>query len=112
MIRATTPKHSFIFEQDPSLFSRILITYVQGDTIVLEKEKSDLTIEQKTNPKCGAIEWVAWLRLTQEETKKFKATPGAQVKIQVRVLTNEGEALASDKKSISVQDVLNDEVLI
>ena len=123
MIRATTPKHTFIFENDPSIYSRILITYAQGDKIVMEKEKDDLTIEEVTvevpDNDCSTndgettkTEWHAWYRLTQDETKKFQATPGNQVKVQVRVLTVAGEALASDKKTITVQDVLNDEVLI
>lgn len=140
MIRATTPKHTFIFETDPDAFSRILITYAQGNDIIMEKEKDDLTIEAVEVPICHCCEdfsgfsdeengssdsgssdpieeetrteWHAYFRLTQEETKKFKATPGAQVRVQVRVLTYAGEALASDKKIITVQDVLNDEVLV
>ena len=111
MIRATTPKHTFIFDEDPSLYSRILITYAQGNQVVMEKNKDDLTIETVITP-CETTEYHAWFRLTQDETKAFQATPGNQVKVQVRVLTPAGEALASDKKTISVQDVLNDEVLV
>lgn len=112
MIRATTPKHMFIFETDPSIYSRILITYSQNDSIVLEKEKEDLTIEEQENHCSGKTEWVAWFRMTQEETKKFTAGNGRLAKVQVRVLTTSGEALASEKKTITVQDVLNDEVLV
>lgn len=111
MIRATTPKHTFIFDEDPTLYSRILITYVQNDKVVMEKNKEDLTFETVTTP-CETTEYHAWYRLTQDETKMFDATPGRQIKIQVRVLTPAGEALASDKKTINVQDVLNDEVLV
>lgn len=112
MIRATTPKHSFLFTTDPSEFTRILITYAQGGSIVLEKEKDDLTFEETTSPCTGEPVWAASYRLTQEETKKFLANSGKQVTVQVRVLTGSGEALASDKKSITVVDVLNDEVLV
>ena len=113
MIRATTPKHIFYFETDPSVYSRILITYAQNGRTVLEKEKDDLTIEQTTAP-CDQTRTVfaAWFRLTQEEANKFQAGPGNQVSVQVRVLTTSNEALASDKKTFSVQDVLNDEVLV
>ena len=45
MIRLTTPIHSFLFDTDPSAYERILITYAQGNRIVLEKEKDDLTTE-------------------------------------------------------------------
>lgn len=111
MIRATTPKHTFIFEDDPTAYERILITYVQGDEIVMEKEKDDLTFET-VETECLTTEYHASLRLTQDETKKFQASSGKPVRVQVRVLTSSGEALASDKKTIGVQDVLNDEVLV
>ena len=112
MYRATTPKHVFIFESNPEeLFERILITYSQNDRIVLEKGKPDLTFEQTTDCHNDSV-WAASYRLTQEETKLFSATPGSQVKVQIRVLTYAGEAMASDKKTLSVQDVLNDEVLV
>lgn len=111
MIRATTPIHTFIFKEDPSRYERILITYAQGGSIVMEKEKNDLTIESLPIGPGNAGMYKAYYRLTQEETKKFQANGGKQVQVQVRVLTNSGEALASDKKTISVQDVLNDEVL-
>lgn len=111
MIRATTPIHTFVFDEDPSGYERILITYAQGGSIVMEKEKDDLefgTIEDVFSDK---ISYKAFYRLTQEETKQFQAGGGKPVQVQVRVLTSSGEALASDKKTISVQDVLNDEVL-
>ena len=106
MIRATTPKHIFIFDTDPSAFSRILITYAQHGNIVMEKEKDDLTIEQNDD---GSFS--AWFRLTQEETRGFKVS-GGSVQIQVRVLTTADEALASEIRNVRVTDVLNDEVLV
>ena len=112
MIRATTPKHTFIFEQNPEeSFDKILITYAQNGEIVMEKTKDDL--EFGTGTDCEGNEvYTASLRLTQEETRQFSAKPRNMVDIQVRALTYAGEALASDKKSISVLDVLNDEVLV
>ena len=111
MIRATTPKQVFIFETNPSEFEKILITYVQNDSIVLEKQKSDLTVDPVTNPSDKVVGYAAWFRMTQEETKRFLSGPGKQVSVQVRVKTPSGEVLASDKKTFSVQNVLNDEVL-
>ncbi len=49
--------------------------------------------------------------MTQEEANTFLSGPGKQATVQVRVKTSTGEVLASDKKTFSVQDVLNDEVL-
>lgn len=113
MIRATTPRHIFYFESDPSEYSRILITYQQNGETILEKTQNDLTIEETTAP-CDEtkIVYAAWLRLTQEETKLFDADTGNQVVVQVRVLTTSNEALASEKKYFKVHDVLNDEVLV
>ena len=107
MIRATTPRHYFIFDTDPDIYKRILITYAQGDKIVLEKEKEDLFIEATDDGK-----WVLSYQLTQEETKKFTMSGGGSILVQVRVLTESGDALASDKQRIRLSDVLNDEVLV
>lgn len=111
MIRATTPKHVFVFDSDPSVYAKILITYVQNGCMVLEKVKDDLTIEEFTSPCDNTTKYKAWFRLTQEEANKFQAGPGKQVSVQVRVLTTANEAMASEKKTFNVQDVLNDEVL-
>ena len=111
MIRATTPKHIFTFDVDPEeTFSEILITYAQNGKIVLEKHKSDLMFETCD---CfgGKLVYRAFVKLTQEETKLFTANPKGVVSVQVRALTEDGDAIASDVDQISVQNVLNDEVL-
>lgn len=111
MIRATTPKHTFIFEEDPETsFKSILITYSQNGQIVLEKTKDDLEFSSFLENK--KTMYSATYRLTQEETNKFESKPRNMVDIQIRALTYNNEALASDKRSIQVQDVLNDEVLV
>ena len=105
MYRATTPRHTFVFNVNPEeTFQTILITYAQDNEIVLEKGKEDLTFTAS-----GESEFEATLTLTQEETKLFSNK--SSVKVQVRVLTNNGEAAASTKMTIPVNDVLNDEVL-
>ena len=71
----------------------------------------DLTFETVTD-RLNKTLYQASFKLTQEETKRFSAKPKNMVDIQVRALTIGGDAMASDKKSISVQDVLNDEVLV
>ena len=113
MIRATTPIHVFVFDEDPNQYEQILITYSQGNFIVLEKEKADLTIEPIDGDfSCHHGSWRAWYRMTQEETKKFRGGVGKPVYVQVRVLTETGEALASEKKLIQLQDVLDDKELV
>ena len=111
MFRATTPKHSFIFDVDPEVtFKEILITYAQNGRKIVEKRKGDLEFDQSVNPD-GTIEYIASVKLTQCETKQFIPSGGQKVAIQVRVLTYDGDAVAFEKFSIDLQDVLNDEVL-
>lgn len=119
--RATTPKHTFVFEVDPdATFKSILITYVQKGAAVLEKTKDDLTFEGEVEiepekegdePEVG---YAASLRLTQEESKRFsddRKCGGGKVYIQVRALTMEDEAVVSDEFVMDVRDVLNDRVM-
>ena len=98
MYRATTPTHAFKLPFEANMLKEIRITYAQGDTIVLEKTEADCTLSGNT----------VSLMLTQEETLLFNAE---RVNIQMRVLTTDGVVMASNKKSVIVQDVLNEEVL-
>lgn len=99
MIRATTPEHSFNLNTDASELSKIQITYTQDGVTKLTKTKSDLTIDGT---------WVS-LTLTQEETKLFKADD--DIELQIRYKTESGKVMASKVVYISVERVLNDEVL-
>ena len=99
MRRATTPTHKFTFPIDPATFDKILITYAQKNKIILEKHKTDLTIEGYT----------VYAKLTQEETNRFDTR--SQVQIQVRGLMYSGTAVASKIFERSVEEVLNDELL-
>ena len=99
MYRLTTPQHYFTFPEDPSIYKTIVITYYQGDRIVLEKYKEDMTFTGN----------VGVCNLTQDETKLFYA--GNKVRLQVRALTETGDAFASDIFTLDVKDVLNDGVL-
>lgn len=100
MIRVTTPRHTFTFPTDPSEYVKILVTYYQAGQIVLEKTEEDMTFDNGNK---------AYYRLSQEETKSF--LPCKDVRIQVRVKTVNGTAMASDYITMRVEDVLNDEIL-
>ena len=97
--RATTPTHSFVLDIDPSLISKILITYSQNNSEVLSKREDEITLDEN----------VAKVKFSQEDTNLFEA--GVGIEIQVRVLTTGGDALASDIFKKSCRQVLNDEVL-
>lgn len=108
MIRGTTPTHKFIFDDfDPKDFKELNIYYAQQGRELLKKTKEDCDFgEIETDEKTL---YTAYVTLTQEETKLFKAkTP---VKIQIRALTDDGCAMATDEYEIPVKDVINDEVL-
>ena len=107
MIRATTPLQEFTFETNPAEFSRILITYKQDETIVMEKTQADLSFSSYIGED-GIIVYIASFRMTQEEANLFEPEP---VRVQVRVLTSDNEALASEITTVRVSDVLDDEVL-
>ena len=104
MIRATTPLQEFVFTDNPDTFSKMLITYSQEDTVVLEKTKSDLTFTRHED----GVRWIGAFRMTQQEANLFDE---GTARVQVRVLTTQGEAFAGDKTNIKVDDVLDDEVL-
>lgn len=107
MIRATTPLQEFTFETNPADFARILITYKQDEVIVMEKTQNDLSFSSYIGED-GIIVYIASFRMTQEEANMFAPEP---VRVQVRVLTSDAEALASDITTMRVSDVLDDEVL-
>lgn len=114
MYRATTPTHKFCFGRvNPNLFKEILVTYAQNDTIILEKKKQDLVItsEDIMHDEETETYYHATLKLTQQETNLFKTQNGLTIVIQIRAIDNEGNVSASNKMKVSIQDVLNDEVL-
>lgn len=108
MIRATTPLQEFVFTDNPDTFARVLITYSQDDNIVLEKGKEDLAFTPEYDEAGEVVDYIGAFRMTQEEANLFE--PGA-AQVQVRVLMTSGEALAGDRATMKVEEVLNDEVL-
>ena len=111
MRRATTPVHSFTFPIDPENISKLLLTYAQHGEIVLNKTKEDFSFEGN----------VGTVTLTQEETNLFDDTPDCgefisgtnspMVEIQLRGLTTNNQAIATDIWRVPLRKILNDEVL-
>ena len=99
MYRLTTPQHCFDLPFGAERVADLIVSYGQGETEVLNKRKDDCILEGN----------VVKVKLTQEDTKMF--TPDVSVKIQIRLLTTDGEALASREYVVRCEDVLNDEVL-
>lgn len=101
MRRATTPTHKYILPFETSEIKTLRVTYAQDCRIIVEKKESDATyIDEKT----------IQVTLSQSETVKFDAEK--PIKIQVRILTNDDKALASQIYTRPCEDVLNSEVLV
>ena len=103
MYRVTTPTNTFTLPFSTSECSVIQISYKQGQNELLKQYEDGvcppgMTLDDDT----------VLITLTQQETKAFgKGT----VTAQVRVLTTGGKAYASQKFTIGVNDVLNEEIL-
>lgn len=104
MYRVTTPTHTFVLPIQTNTCKEIQVTYEQGELQIIKHYQdnnlpSGMTLDGKN----------VVIKLTQEETKGF--SPKKDVKAQVRVLTDNNEAYASRAFNVSVQDVLNGEIL-
>ena len=100
MKRTSTVTHEFKAEFNWSEFvDKVIVTYKQGDTIVLEKTEEDVTTEDD----------ILTVILSANETKMFQK---GYVEIEIKALTKGGQNINSDKILRSVEDVLNDKVLV
>lgn len=104
MQRVTTPTHIFILDIDPREWDIYRITYKQCGNTVLEKTQDDPVSITEYGSKFK-MEY----RLTQEESKGFKA--GMTAWVQIRAHYPDGKVVASKKCSFSVDDVFNTEIL-
>lgn len=122
--RGTTPYHSFVLPLKTEDISEVYITYLQNREVILDKSISDVTIididDEYENasmnepledfvPSCELT-----IHLTQEDTLKFHFYPAAEKNIaviQIRVLTTEGEAYASEPIHERIFGILKDGVI-
>ena len=122
--RGTTPYHSFVLPLKTEDISEVYITYLQNNNIILDKSISDVQIvdieDEYENasmnepledfiPSCELT-----IHLTQEDTLKFHFYPAAEKNIavvQIRVLTTEGEAYASEPIHERIFGILKDGVI-
>ena len=95
----TTPTHTFIFPFETSLIKELKITYAQKKKTVLVKYLDDCEISQNS----------VSVPLTQEDT--FLFAENVNVEVQARVLTMQGDALASDIRIVTAGRCLDSEVL-
>lgn len=125
--RGTTPYHSFVLPLKTEDISEVYITYLQNREIILNKVLSEseaieiIDIDDEYEnasmnepledfvPSCELT-----IHLTQEDTLKFHFYPAAEKNIaviQIRVLTTEGEAYASEPIHERIFGILKDGVI-
>lgn len=96
-MRGTTPTHCFDLPVDASAVQKVRIIYEQHGKELLRKETADCTMEGRK----------AFVRLTQAETLQIDHND--LLRIQMRVLTTEGDVYKSDVKIAIASECLDDE---
>lgn len=124
IIRGTTPYHNFILPLLSEQIKQVQITYMQNDQVILEKTKDDVVItdisdlyenasmEELTEEEQKSCQLT--VHLTQEDTLGFDFYPGAEKNIaviQIRVLTIDDEAYASNVVTERIFGVLHEGVI-
>ena len=99
MYRGTTPTPKFTLPFDTSTLEAVWVTIAQGGKVIINKEKSD----------CDLKGTDISVTLTQAET--LALTAGNKTEIQLRVLTTDGLALASEIFRENTDYILKDGVI-
>lgn len=103
MYRATTPVHTFTLPSETSFYKEIQVMYKQGRKKIVKHYQNNELPEGMTLDGKNVI-----IRLTQEETLKFDK---GKVNVQIRVMTNADDVMASQKFSIDLDDCYSEDVL-
>lgn len=99
MRRGTTPKHTFTIPFDTSVIEKVRVIYAQDDSVRFVKKECDVKFSGNT----------IIVTPTQADTLRLKCT--LKTEIQIRVLTKDGKAFASDIIRVGTDKCLYDEVL-
>lgn len=102
MRKGTTPTNVFTTDQDLSDADVVYITYKQKNTVMVEKDKDDITFASDSDT------YTMTVRLTQAETLSFNELP---IEIQIRARWADGTAIASNIVSTNAKEVLKDGVI-
>ena len=99
MIRGTTPTHTFQIPFSTNLLKEVRIIYAQAGSAIVEKNTEDCSLDGTD----------ITVKLTQEETMRFSERKIAE--LQLRVLLNDGNALATPVLRLDVGELLKDEII-
>ena len=104
MIQGTTPTLHFNLPFQASVIKEAEITLQYTDAM-----KNVLIVKTLKNGECELGETSIATRLTQEETLQLPAP--ATARVQLRILTNDDVALATEYYKISVKKLLKKDVI-
>ena len=99
MRKGTTPTFTFTIPFGAELIKTAKVIFEGDNGVKLEKRTED----------CGLSENEVSVRLTQEDTFLFDCNE--YIKVQLRIITTAGDALATDPARVFVAECLDDEVL-
>ena len=99
MRKGTTPTLIFTLPFASELIATAKVTFCQLEKVKLEKHTKDFTMKDNTLS----------LKLTQAETFLFNCNEN--IRLQLRVVTTSGEALATDVYTVFVSECLDGEVI-
>lgn len=126
IVRGTTPYQRFLLPVKTEEISEIYVTYLQNEEIILEKDKTTVTItnveDLYENASMGEdLDYEIdeellnssqlEIHLSQEDTLKFHFYPAAKKNIaviQIRLKTTDDEAYASDPIHERIMGVLKE----
>lgn len=127
IIRGTTPYHSFILPYSVDQIKELWITYLQNEEIILHKDLTSegVSLKELSNTYDNAhmedydeedieLSCELTVHLSQEDTLSFYFYPAAKKNIaviQVRILTTDDEAYASDPINERIFGVLKEGVI-
>ena len=97
-VRGTTPIHQFGLPFDVTVINDFSITYSQNKKVLIKK----------TRGQCEIIDNTIYVYLTQEESLRFQA--GKIVEVQLKLLTQDRDVLASNTYRLEVVEILDTEV--
>ena len=124
IIRGTTPYHNFILPILSKDIQEVYVTYLQNGEVILDKTGEDVIIndiidlyenasmEELSDEEKESCQLT--IHLSQEDTLAFHFYPAARKNIaviQIRVLTTDNEAYASDPIRERIFGVLHDGVI-
>lgn len=98
--RGTTPTHTIVTDVDLRDAEEIYVTYEQNSYNLIEKKKEDLQ---------EILEDRLVVKLTQEETLRFKEK--GKIEIQIRALFGDGSALKSNVMETNADRLLKKGVI-